>query len=193
MKVYGHPLSTCTRKVLFLLAEKGARAELVHVDLFAGEHKSAAHVARHPFGVIPVLDDDGFVLFESRAMLRYLDDTLEGPRLTPSAPRAVARMQQWLSVDQSYVAPHVRALAMQRIVRKHEGLEPDAAAVDAAEAALAHALRVVDAALASDPFLAGDALSLADVSMLPYVAALPMMGADRLVGDLAGSRRGPPA
>ena len=59
MKVYGHPLSSCTRKVLITFAEKGRPTELVPVDLFAGEHKQKAHLARHPFGVIPVLDDDG--------------------------------------------------------------------------------------------------------------------------------------
>ena len=70
MRLYGHPLSSCTRKVLVALAEKGEGAELVPIDLFRGEHKAPPHLARHPFGVVPVLDDDGWVLFESRAIIR---------------------------------------------------------------------------------------------------------------------------
>lgn len=184
MKVYGHPLSSCTRKVLLTFFEKGTEAELVPVDLFAGEQKHAAHLARHPFGVVPILDDDGFVLFESRAILRYLDARLGGAALTPPSARDAARMSQWLSVDQSYVAPHTRALAYQRILRKHEGLAPEAGAEAAAESALAHAFAVLDGALRGADYLVGDAFSLADVSLMPYVASLPMLSAAHLVADL---------
>jgi glutathione S-transferase len=184
MKLYGHPLSSCTRKVKMLLAEKGAEAEFVLVDLFEGAHKSAAHLARHPFGVVPVLDDDGFVLYESRAILRYLDTRLPGPSLVPTNPKEAARMAQWLSVDQSYVAPHTRALAVERVVKKHGGLPPDAQAVETAEKALRHALEVIDRALGESEHLAGRAFSLADISLVPYVASLPLIGAEHVTRDL---------
>ncbi len=71
MKLFGHPLSSCTRKVLVTLSEKGATADFTLVDLFVAEHKAQQHLSRQPFGVIPVLDDDGFVLYESRAIIRY--------------------------------------------------------------------------------------------------------------------------
>src|SRR5579883_1276415 len=73
MKLYGHPISTCTRKVLFTAQEKGHKLELVVVDLAKGEHKSADHLSRQPFGQVPALDDGGFALYESRAIARYLD------------------------------------------------------------------------------------------------------------------------
>src|SRR4051794_32297276 len=124
MKLYGHPLSSCTRKVLVTLAEKRHNdAQLLSVDLFSGAHKKEGYLARHPFGVVPVLDEDGFVLLESRAIVRYLDARLDGPPLTPTSLKERARMDQWLSVDQAYVAPHTRSLAIERIVRKHEGLD----------------------------------------------------------------------
>ncbi len=181
MKVHGHPLSTCTRKVLMTLAEKGARSEFHLVDLFVGDHKKDEHLALHPFGVIPVLDDEDFRLYESRAILRYLDARLPTPRLTPTSVRDVARMDQWMSVDQSYVAPHTRALAIERIVKKHQGLAADPAVEAGAEAALAAAFRTIDGALAESAYLAGDALSLADISLVPYVASLPMIGAGHLL------------
>src|SRR3954451_8131968 len=102
MKVYGHPMSTCTRKVLTTLAEKGHEAEFVMVDIMKGEHKLPAHIARQPFGVIPAIDDDGFVLYESRAIMRYLDEKLSGPRLAPPEPKDRAVMEQWISIEQSY-------------------------------------------------------------------------------------------
>jgi glutathione S-transferase len=184
MKLYGHPLSSCTRKVLMTLAEKGVAATLVPVDLFAGEHKTPAYLLRHPFGVVPVLDDDGFVLYESRAIIRYLDARCPSPTLTPAAPREMARMAQWLSVDQSYVAPHTRALAFERVVKKHEGRAPDPAVERDAEAALASAFAVYDAALRATAYLVGDALSLADVSLAPHVASLPMIGAGHLLAPV---------
>ena len=185
MKVYGHPLSSCTRKVLITLAEKGQKAEFCAVDLFTAEQKAAAHMSRHPFGVVPVLDDDGFVLYESRAIVRYLDVRFPAPRLTPTAPQDVARMDQWLSVDQSYIAPHTRALAVERLVKKHEGKEADPAVVRASEGALGAALAVLDRELTTREYLAGDAFSLADVSLMPYVASLPMVGAQHLVTGLS--------
>ena len=53
MKVFGHPMSTCTRKVLTVLAEKGQKFDFVLVDLSKGEHKQAEHLDRQPFGVVP--------------------------------------------------------------------------------------------------------------------------------------------
>jgi glutathione S-transferase len=182
MKVYGHPLSTCTRKVLMTLEEKGATADVVTLDLLAGEHRAPAHLARHPFAKIPVLDDDGFMLFESRAILRYLDARLERSPLTPASARARARMEQWLSVDQAYVSPHLTVLVGELVVKKMLGAEVDGAAVERARADLGKALAAIDDALTT-PFLAGDTFSLADVSLLPYVAALPMVASEHLVAN----------
>ncbi|HEX3769924.1 MAG TPA: glutathione S-transferase family protein [Polyangiaceae bacterium] len=184
MKLFGHPLSPCTRKVKMTLAEKGAQADFSLVDLPAGEHKTTQHRQRHPFAFIPVLEDDGFVLYESRAIIRHLDRTLPGPSLVPAAPRDVARMDQWLSVDQAYVAPSTRVLAVERFVKRHHGEAEDRAATAEAETQLRQALAVIDRALGESPYLAGLALSLADVSLAPYVASLPLLGAEHLMADV---------
>ena len=73
LKLHGSPFSTCTQRVLTVLAEKGVTDyEIVPVNLPAGEHKQPAHVALQPFGKIPVLEDDGFFVYESRAICRYI-------------------------------------------------------------------------------------------------------------------------
>ena len=89
-------------------------------------------------------------------------------------------MNQWLSVDQSYVAPHTRALAVERILKKHNGQDADARIVADAELALVRAFTTIDRALAGSAYLAGESVSLADISLAPYVASLPMLGSERI-------------
>jgi glutathione S-transferase len=169
MKIYGHPMSTCTRKVLVTLAEKGQQAELVLVEFATGEHKKPAHLARQPFGVIPALDDDGFELYESRAMMRYVDAKFPGVSLTPGDLKSRARMEQWISVEQSYVSPPLMKIVREKIFKKMmAGGAPDLAVVEAERAKLSAALDVLDKALSKDEYLAGSSFSLAEVTFLPY-------------------------
>src|SRR5262245_17602771 len=106
MKVHGHPWSINTRKTLMTLAEKGHQAELAVVVIPKGEQKLAAHVALHPFAKVPVLDDEGFILYETRAINAYLDRKLAGPPLLPKSDREIARVDQWINVADSYFVPH---------------------------------------------------------------------------------------
>jgi glutathione S-transferase len=92
-------------------------------------------------------------------------------------------MDQWMSVDQSYVNPHTRALALERLIKKLHGGAPDPAVERASEGVLAQAFAVYDSALRDRRYLVGDAFSLADVSLMPYVASLPLIGAAHLLED----------
>ncbi len=85
IKVYGSPVSTCTLRVLTTLIEKGIPYQLVPIALNKGDQKSAEHIAKQPFGRIPVLDDDGFLIYESRAICRYIAKkyAAEGTKLIP--------------------------------------------------------------------------------------------------------------
>ncbi|ATB28516.1 glutathione S-transferase family protein [Melittangium boletus] len=170
MKVYGHPMSTCTRKVLTTLAEKNHVAEFVMVDITKGHQKSPEYLAKHPFGVIPFLEDDGFSMYESRAIIRYLDARLPGPKLTPSDSPSLGRMEQWISVEQSNFSPHCMAIVFETVFRR-EG-RPDQAKVEKGRDGCARALDVVDRALSTQGYLAGDLFSLADICWLPYLQYL---------------------
>jgi glutathione S-transferase len=185
MKVYGHPMSTCTRKVLTTLAEKGHEAQFVLVDLMKGEQKSPAHVARQPFGVVPVLEDEGFSLYESRAIIRYLDAKLPGTSLTPSTLQARGRMEQWMSVEQSYFTPHVMAIVTEMLMKAMRGGgKPDMEKVSKAREQVAKTLDILDRTLLTQAHLAGDSFSLADITWMPYVEYLfPSQS-----GDLITSR-----
>jgi glutathione S-transferase len=153
LKVFGHPASTCTRKVLMTLAETTTPFELTTVDFAKGEHKQQPHLGRQPFGQIPAIDDGGFALFESRAICRYLDEKAGG-KLVPSDIEARAVREEWVSLETSH---HTFGRAQ----------EP--AVLEAAGKGLETALGVMEARLAKSPFLAGDKLTLADVCFMPYI------------------------
>ena len=70
MKIFGHTMSTCTRKVLATIHEKGHSPDLVVVDFAKGEHKGAEHVERQPFGQLPALEDGGFTDAVGYAIIR---------------------------------------------------------------------------------------------------------------------------
>ena len=184
MKLYGHPYDACTRKVLLTLAEKGARAELVLVDLAIGQHTRPEHRRRHPFGTVPVIQHQDLLLYESSAILRYLDDVLAGPALVPRSAPERARMDQWMSVEASYLEGPARILASQLLLAPSFGQEPDSTLVARARADLAVCLDVLELALCEREFLAGDSFSLAEVVCMPRLQFLE----DALQGDLIVAR-----
>lgn len=167
MRLFGHSRGASTRRVLLTLAEKGQHAELVQLDPYTGEHLRPAHLSRHPFGKIPVLEDGSFVLYEAGAIMRYLDETLSGPRLVPAAARERARMEQWLSSDAAYLAPALEPLLAQLVLHPMFGARPDPAEVERGRREVGDVLDVLERALAdaAEPFVAGSLFSLADVAL----------------------------
>ncbi|MDI1450557.1 glutathione S-transferase N-terminal domain-containing protein [Polyangium sp. 6x1] len=181
MKVYGHPASTCTRKVLCALAEKGVDYEFVLVDIMKGEQKSPEHLARHPFGVVPVLEDDGFVLYESRAILRYLNAKLGG--LAPTDAKDLGVMEQWISVEQSYFSPPAMKAILEIFFSPMKGTTPDPEVVKNGKEGAAKALDVLERALVGKEFIAGS-FSIAEITYAPYFQYLFDTG----LGDIVKER-----
>jgi len=172
MKIYGHPMSTCTRKVLTTLAEKGHQAEFVMVDIMKGEAKQPAHLAHQPFAKVPAFEDHNFKLYESRAIIRYLDETLPGAALTPKDPKGRALMEQWISIETSNFTPNAMAIIMQLIFAPMGGAQPDMAKVEAGRIKLAACAQVMEKQLARGPHILGEAFTLADICFMPYVEYL---------------------
>jgi glutathione S-transferase len=187
MKLFGHPWSINTRKSLATLAETGTRAELVVVALPKGEHKRPEHLRLHPFGKVPVLDDDGFVLYEARAINAYVD-AKAGGRLVPASARDRARMDQLINIADAYFVPYAHPLIVELLFRRYLGGEQNAAVIAAGRANLAASLDVVDRMLASAPFLAGETFTLADIHWMPYVEYLTRIGEARPIEERAHVR-----
>jgi glutathione S-transferase len=176
IKVYGHPWSINTRKVLAVLAEKNHEAELVLVMVPKGEHKGPEHVARHPFGKVPVLEHDGFLLYETRAINHYLERILPGTALVPKDERDAALVEQWISVAESYFIPYVHPLLVESLFRRFLGGEQNVSLIQAGREGMAPALDTADRRLAETPYLGGDAFSLADIHFMPYLEYLVRTG-----------------
>jgi glutathione S-transferase len=100
--LYGFDGSTYARTVRMLLAEKGVHYEQVPVNVLQGEPRQPEHMARHPFGKVPVLDHDGFRIIETGAIAPYLDEVLPGPSFTPDSSKDRARMRTAMSIVDSY-------------------------------------------------------------------------------------------
>jgi glutathione S-transferase len=167
--IHSIPGSPFGRAVMATLEEKGAHYRLQPVT--PGTLKTPAHLALHPFGRIPVLEHDGFRLYETQAILRYLDRVLPAPALTPADPKHAARMDQVLNVCDWYLFQGCGSvIGFQRVVGpKLMGLKADEAAIEAAMPRASAVFAELSRLLAEQAFFAGDALSLADLHVMPQV------------------------
>ena len=125
LKLYGAPKSTCTRRVAVVLKEKNVPYELVPVDMASNAHKSAAFLAKQPFGQVPYIEEeDGFLLFESRAIGRYiaLRYAGQGNKVIPDPAdtRAYALFEQAASIELSNFDPFASQIAFERVFKGYE-------------------------------------------------------------------------
>jgi glutathione S-transferase len=161
--VHSIPGSPFGRAVLVALEEKGARYRIAAVA--PGTLRTPEHLGRHPFGKVPILDHGAFRLYESQAILRYLDRALPRPALTPSDSQAAARMDQLMNVNDWYLFQGVaNVIGFQRIVGPRlMGLTPDEEAIAAAMPKAHVVFDELARQLSDRPFFVGDSISLADL------------------------------
>lgn len=164
MKLYDFAFSPNCRKVRALAYELGISLEFTPVDLVRGEQRGAPFLGLNPNGRVPVLVDEGFVLWESTAIMRYLAAKSDG-RFIPTTAQASAEMDRWLAWQLAHLAPAMSRVAFERIVKKLTGQgQPDAAIVAAGSADFAALSAILEAALEGREYIAG-ALSLADFAL----------------------------
>jgi glutathione S-transferase len=171
MIVHGIPGSPYVRAALLTLEEKGADYEFA--ALAPGTLKQQPHLSRHPFGRIPAFEHDAWMLYETQAIMRYVDTVVPGPRLQPEEPRAAARMNQLMGITDWYVMPQVSApITRNRVVapRFNRPVDEDAIvkAIPNARICIAEIARLLD----DHTLMAGDSLSLADLLLAPHLSML---------------------
>lgn len=178
LQLYGFFGSTCTKRVAIVLHEKKIPFQFHNVDLAKGEQKLAEFKAKQPFGQVPYIDDEGFTIFESRAIARYLDDKDTNPqtKLIPQDLKKRAVFEQAASVEQSNFDYIAAPLVYEVLIKKRYGLETDTAKVAELTGRLTQKLDVYERILSKQKYLAGDELTLADLFHLPYGALLPVAG-----------------
>jgi len=167
LKLYRHPLSGHSHRAQLALSLMGLPHELIEVDLMKGAHKAPDFVKLSPFGQVPVLDDGGTTLFDSNAILVYLATRHDADRRwLPRDPKGQADVQAWLSVAAGQIAFGPAAARLITVFGAKYNPED--------VIGRAHALlKVMNAQLATRPFLVGTSATLADIAGYSYVSAAP--------------------
>ena len=169
--VFGAAYSVYVRIVRLALAEKGVPYQLREVDIFAEGGPPPDYLKRHPFGRIPAFEHDGFRLYETTAITRYVDEAFDGPALQPATPRDRARMNQAIGILDSYAyRTLVWDIYVERSRDPAEGQPPDEAKIAAALPRAGTCLNALADLKGEAPWLAGEALSLADLHAAPIFA-----------------------
>lgn len=167
--VYSIPGSPFGRSVMATLEEKSASWRLS--PLRPGELRDPDHLERHPFGRMPVLDHDGFRLYEAQAILRYIDRVLPEPALTPVDARAAARMDQVMNINDWYLFQGcANIIVFQRVIGPMlMGLEPDGAVIAEAMPRARTVFGELAKLLGDKPWFGGDGITLADLLVGPQL------------------------
>ena len=167
--VHAVPGSPYARSVLIALEEKGAKYRVAPVA--PGSGRTPSHLALHPFGRVPVFEHGPFRLYETQAILRYIDRILATPPLTPTEPQLAARMDQVMNVNDWYLFQGVaNVIVFQRLIRpRMMGLDPDEEAIAAALPKAHVVFGELARLLGEQPFFAGPSFSLADVLVAPQL------------------------
>jgi glutathione S-transferase len=168
IKLYTFPPSTNSRKVRIALLEKGLEFERVNVDLSKREQKNPEYLKIHPFGQIPALDDEGFVIYDSTVINEYLEDEYPYPPLMPSDSEGRARARLMEDFRDTHFNPYFVHLLQE--TRKPEG-ERDEQRIQNAKAEITKGLDRIESELQDREYLAGP-FSLADVAFMSNLELL---------------------
>ncbi|KAI0294647.1 glutathione S-transferase [Multifurca ochricompacta] len=169
-KLYSTSFSDCTRRITLVAKERNIPYEFVPVDFKLSEQKTPAHLEHNPFGQVPYIQqDDGFELYESRAIGRYLATQGSGPELIPTDPIAYAKFEQAASVEYSQFDPIAAGIATEKVFKLRRGLETNEERVKELVPLLGFKLDGYEIILSKQKYLAGNVRTYPrDLYHLPY-------------------------
>ncbi len=162
LTVYGRKSAFNLQKVMWLIGELGLAHQHIELGGTFGGLDDPAFRARNPHGRVPVIDDDGFVVWESHTILRYLAARYGAPALWSADPAERSLAERWMDWSQTTLQPDFLTGVFWGFYRTPEA-QRDMAAVTAKIERTAQHLTLLDGVLADQPYLLGDRLSLADI------------------------------
>jgi glutathione S-transferase len=167
--VYGPAFSTYVWSARLALAEKGVTHELVDVPF--GAHREEPHLSRQPFAKIPAFEHEGFSLYETQAIIRYVDERFAGAPLQPEDVHQWSRMNQIIGIVDAYVWPCIAGTILfnRVLVPRFLGGTPDEAAIAAALPRARLCLAEIERLMEDNRFLAADFVTLADLMAVPLL------------------------
>lgn len=187
LKLYSHPLSTYARRVAIALIEKAIPCETVMVDMRSGEHRRPEYLAINPYARVPAIVDGDFVLYESAAILRYIEATHPQPALVPEDPRGRALVDMHMTLCDVQFTRHAGGILFPKRFLPRERWD---------EQAMAHAKEeiekhfvILERQLGDHEYLVGDRYTLADVCYTPFLEFLRLFEAKVSPGIAAWAER----
>lgn len=166
IKLYDKDVSGNAYKIRLFLSLLNLDYQSVAVDMAAGEHKQAPFLKLNPRGQVPVLDDDGLIIWDSMAILVYLARRYGGEDWLPTDAPTMAKVMQWLAFSENEV---LYGLARARAIKLFKRPWDPAPCREMGVGAL----KVLEEHLAQRKWLVGEGATIADIACYPYVALAP--------------------
>jgi len=175
MRLYHHPMSANSRRAVMTALHLEVKVEKVLVDLAKREQRTPEFLRLNPNGHVPVLDDGGFVLWESNAIMQYLADKTPGQTVYPQELQARADVNRWLFWSAHHWAPSISILGWENFVKQLIGQgPPDPVMVKRGDGLVTELAGILDAHLADKSWVAQGKLTLADLAVAaPLMAIVP--------------------
>ena len=161
IKIWGRNTSVNVQKVMWAVGELDLAHERIDVGGSFGKNNEPAYLAMNPNGLVPTLQDDGFVLWESNSIVRYLAAKHSAGKLEPADLRSRARASSWMDWQLTVAGPALTPVFWGLVRTPPE--KRDHAAIESGKIKTLAAMKVLDAQLAATAFIAGDALSMGDI------------------------------
>lgn len=175
-KLHFHPASTYSRRVTMALIEKGIDYEPVTVDMAKGAHKSPEYLALNPYGRVPTLVDGDFVLYESTAILSYLEAQHPETALVPDDDQGRALVDMHMKLCDLQLSPWAGKILFPKRFLPEDRWDRDGMAKASAE--IGKHLEIVARELGNDDYLVGNRFSLADICYAPTLEFLDLLETD---------------
>ena len=190
LKVWGRKTSANVQKVMWAVGELGLACERIDIGGPFGKNREPDYLALNPNGLVPTLEDDGFHLWESNAIVRYLASKYGAGTLEPADLRARAIAGQWMDWQLTVAGPAIFPVFWGLVRAPLE--QRDAKAIEAGKVKTNEAMAILNGQLLKTAFVAGDALSFGDIPIgviaYRFVSLVPdhppMTGVERWYAEL---------
>jgi glutathione S-transferase len=173
LRVYYHPLSTFSQRVRIALLEKQIAAELVEVDLFSRAQHNPEYLSKNPYARVPTIEENGLLLYESTAILEYLEATRPSPPLLPADARLRAVVAMHLRLCDLELAEPARAILLPKRFLPKDQWRTDR--MEKSKARIQKHLTILETQLEGREYLVDDRFTLAEVCYAPFLQFLPML------------------
>ena len=175
--IYGNKFSHNCIGVEYIATILGIEYNYKEISFEKGENKTEEFLKISPTGKVPAMDDDGFTLFESGAITKYLCEKSKSD-LYPVELKERAVVNAWIDFSVIHIGSAMGRLAFNKLMAKQIGVEVDENSIKTGEEFMKKYLPIVESQLSSNKYLAGDKMSLADTVLLSQLMYAEPVGID---------------